>query len=102
MVGVGFNTNKTHTQQMKYNRFRSMDDSRVVAHKTHAEIACLHSIRHMRDKAAKMKLYIFRTRKDQDYGQCRPCPACMKAIQEFGIKDIYYTTDAGYAYEKIL
>lgn len=30
----------------------------------------------------------------------RPCPACMSAIKELGIKNIYYTTDNGYAYEK--
>ncbi len=33
-------------------------------------------------------------------GMARPCPACMAAIKELGIKNIYYTTDNGYAYEK--
>ena len=31
----------------------------------------------------------------------RPCPACMAAIKDFGIKNIYYTTDDGMAYENV-
>lgn len=31
----------------------------------------------------------------------RPCPSCMAAIRDIGIKHVYYTTDDGYAYEKI-
>ena len=46
-----------------------------------------------------MKLYIYRIRKDQPYGMARPCPSCMAAIKDIGIKDIYYTTNDGFSYE---
>jgi hypothetical protein len=30
----------------------------------------------------------------------RPCAACMRAMRDRGIRDFYYTTDAGYAHER--
>ena len=50
---------------------------------------------------SKVKLYIYRIRKDQPFGLSRPCPSCMAAIKDLGIKDIYYTTNDGYVYERI-
>ena len=63
IIGVGFNTNKTHPMQKKYNRYRK--------------------------------------RKSAKYGMCRPCPSCMAAIKDLGIKHIYYTTDDGLVYERM-
>ena len=31
----------------------------------------------------------------------RPCPSCMAAIRDLGIRDIYYTTNDGYVYERL-
>ena len=31
----------------------------------------------------------------------RPCPSCMAAIKDLGIKNIYYTTNDGYSYERL-
>lgn len=31
----------------------------------------------------------------------RPCASCMQAIKDLGIREIYYTTNDGYSYEKI-
>ena len=45
------------------------------------------------------KLYIYRKRNDKPYGMSRPCPSCMAAIKDLGIKHIYYTTNEGFAYE---
>lgn len=30
-----------------------------------------------------------------------PCPSCMAAIKDLGIRHIYYTTNDGYAYEEV-
>ena len=38
---------------------------------------------------------------DTDFRISRPCPSCMAAIKDLGIKDIYYTTNDGFAHEKI-
>ena len=69
--------------------------------KLYAEINCTNSIRHLDINFSKVKLYIYRIRKDQSFGLSRPCHSCMAAIKDLGIKDIYYTTNNGYAYKRI-
>ena len=102
IIGIGCNTNKTHPKQKYYNRFRGITtDNAKCAPKLHAEISCLNSIRHLDIQFSKIKLYIYRARVDTEHGMARPCPACMAAIKDFGIKNIYYTTDDGMAYENV-
>lgn len=98
IIGVGCNTNKTHPLQAQYNRLRGDE---WIRHSVHAEIACLNQIKNMNLKWSKVKLYIFRARSDKPFGMSRPCPACMAAIKDMGIKNIYYTSDEGYIYEVI-
>ena len=98
VIGLGCNCNKTHPVQKKYNRYRNGED---FIPKLHAEINCLNSIRHLDINFTKVKLYIYRKRKTAKYGMCRPCPSCMAAIKDLGIKNIYYTTNDGYVYERI-
>ena len=31
----------------------------------------------------------------------RPCNACLAAIKDLGIRNIYYTTDDGFVHEKL-
>lgn len=99
IIGVGFNTNKTHPMQKKYNRYRNGEN---FIPKLHAEINCLNSIRYLDINFSKVKLYIYRKRKSAKYGMCRPCPSCMAAIKDLGIKHIYYTTDKGFVYERMV
>lgn len=102
IIGVGYNSNKTHPVQKYYNKYRN---TRIycgyLAPKLHAEISCLNTIRFMDINFSKVKLYIYRSRKDQEYGLSRPCPSCMAAIKDLGIKHIYYTTNDGFAYEEM-
>lgn len=99
IIGIGCNCNKTHPIQKKYNKYRKSSDSMLP--KLHAEINCINSIRHLDINFSKVKLYIYRIRKDQPFGLSRPCPSCMAAIKELGIREIYYTGNDGYVYEKI-
>lgn len=99
IIGVGFNTNKTHPMQKKYNRYRNGGN---FIPKLHAEINCLNSIRYLDINFSKVKLYIYRKRKSMKYGICRPCPSCMAAIKDLGIKHVYYTTDEGFVYERMV
>ena len=99
VIGLGYNTNKTHPIQKYYNRYREPSDTMLP--KLHAEINCLNQIKHIDINFSKVKLYIYRIRNDQPFGLSRPCPSCMAAIKDLGIKDIYYTTNDGYAYEKL-
>jgi cytidine deaminase len=43
----------------------------------------------------KAKLVVLR-KKGVAYGLAKPCEGCMRAIAEFGIKSVTYTTDYGY------
>ena len=101
IIGIGCNTNKTHPMQKRYNKLReSKDDSNTnFEPKLHAEMNCLSQLKNLDINFSKVKLYIYRVRKDQPFGMARPCPSCMAAIKDLGIRDIYYTTDNGYSYE---
>lgn len=97
IIGLGCNSNKTHPTQQFYNKYRTHSDSMLP--KLHAEINCLNQIKNLEINFSKVKLYIYRMRNDQPFGIGRPCPSCMAAIKDLGIKDIYYTTNDGFVYE---
>lgn len=101
IIGSGCNLNKTHPMQKYYNKYRMNKQENYFSPKIHAEISCLNSIRHLNINFSKVKLYIYRIRRDQDYGMARPCPSCMAAIKDLGIKNIYYTSNDGFVQEKI-
>lgn len=99
VISIGCNCNKTHPIQKYYNRYRENDDTLLP--KLHAEINCINSIKNLDINFSKVKLYIYRIRNDKQFGMSRPCPSCMVAIRDLGIKDIFYTSDTGYAYERL-
>lgn len=99
IIRLGCNCNKTHPTQKFYNKYRNPSDT--LSPKLHAEISCINQIKNLGINFSKVKLYIYRIRKDQPFGLARPCPSCMAAIKDLGIKEIYYTTNDGYSYEKL-
>ena len=103
IIGIGCNTNKTHPKQDYYNQFRELHNGSGCYYipKLHAEINCLNSIRHLDINFSKVKLYVYRIRNDRPHGIARPCPSCMAAIRDLGIRNIYYTTNDGYGYERL-
>lgn len=79
IIDIGFNCNKTHPIQKYYNKHRQQ--SIELLPKLHAEINCLNFIKHMEINFSKVKLYIYRIRKDRLFGMSRPCLSCMAAIK---------------------
>lgn len=63
---------------------------------------CILKIMHLDIDFSKVKLYVYRQDLKGNLAMCRPCCACMKAIKDLGIKNIYYTTNDGYIHEVIL
>ena len=63
IIGIGCNCNKTHPIQKKYNKYRKPSENMLP--KLHTEINCINSIRHLNINFSKVKLYIYRIRKDQ-------------------------------------
>lgn len=100
IVGIGCNSNKTHPVQKYYNKYREESDELLP--KLHAEMNCLNQLRHLHINYSKVKLYIYRIGNDRKHRIARPCPSCMAAIRDLGIKHIYYTTDDGVAHEKLI
>jgi deoxycytidylate deaminase len=99
IISTGWNSHKSHPIQRKYNIERNIPESSI--HKIHAEIDALKNIIYLNVDWSKVKIYIYRKRFNQPYGMARPCPSCMKFISDIGIKNVYYTTNKGFAYEKI-
>lgn len=101
IIGLGYNNRKTHPLQKKYNNlYREVKYNRDIIPTIHAEMMCLLSIRHLDINWNKVSLYIYRSC-THGQGMARPCPACMAAIKELGIKHIYYTTNDAYVHERI-
>lgn len=99
IIGIGCNCNKTYPMQKRYNKFRKRSDELLP--KLHAKINCINSIKYLDINFSKVKLYIYRIRKNQPFGLSRPCPSCMAAIHDLGIRDIYYTTNDGHVHERL-
>lgn len=99
VISVGVNTNKSHPVQKKYNKYRNID--KPMHHNLHAEIAAILEALHKLDDLKNVKVYVYRETKDGKVAMARPCPACMACLTDNGVRDIYYTTDIGYAYEHV-
>lgn len=102
VLAKGFNTDRTHTDQAKYNKWRYKDDtSKYLPEKLHAELSALCKIKYLDIDFSKVHIYVYRELRNGKLGMARPCKACMAAIKKMGIKHIHYTTDSGYAAERI-
>lgn len=107
IIGRGCNMNKTNPSQKKYNKYRKFNKSpRPVRDTGHAEVCAINSVQYTVAQTIdwkKVKLYTYRIcpGKPNHFGLSRPCAGCMALIKEKGIKDIFYTTDDGYAYERV-
>ncbi len=84
---------------MGTNNFKTSPDSKARGNRVH----CEHDvIKQLAPGTKHVKLYIFRERADQSPGNARPCESCFDLIKQAGISRICYTTDKGFANEKVL
>lgn len=96
VVAKGVNKIKTHTRQLIHNKKHLFI---APAPRIHAEIDALIASRF--NDLTGCEVFVYREMADGTLANCRPCPACMGAMIEAGIKHIYYTTEQGYFYERI-
>lgn len=103
ILAKGHNSNKTHTAQAKYNIWRYKDKSNnYLPEKVHAEISALEKVKYLDIDFSKVHIYIYRETRKGELAMARPCKACLARIKELGIKHISYTTDSGYASERLI
>lgn len=103
ILAKGFNTDKTHTGQARYNylRYETDRDSRYYPDKCHSEVSVLHKIKYLDIDFSKVILFVAREYKSGAPALARPCPSCMAAIRAAKVHTIVYTTDDGYAIEHL-
>ena len=104
ILAKAHNSNKTNTTQYFYNRYRIEQKSNIMSKpaRSHAECNLYRKIRFLDIDFSRVSVYIYRELKNGRLGMARCCPACMEALKSLGIKKICYTTDVGYAEEKLI
>ena len=100
LIAVGYNSEKTHSNQKIYNRFRNFDTSQMP-NKLHAEMMVLNKVQYLDIDFSKAELYIWRGGKNGPL-LSKPCPACEARIREMGIRKVFYTGNDSYIEEKFI
>ena len=103
ILARGHNEDRTHTSQQRFNVYRVKDKSNILDKpaKLHAEISIYNKIKYLDIDFSRITVYVYRETKKGRLALARCCPACMEALKSLGIKKICYTTDEGYAEERI-
>ena len=108
VISSACNSNKTHPIQRKYNRkYRDFKKSdKPILDKLHGEMAALIQIPKCIENNidySRCKVYVYRIShgKRLRQGLARPCPSCLEALRDKGVRKIYYTTDDGFAMEEL-
>jgi tRNA(Arg) A34 adenosine deaminase TadA len=89
IISIGRSSYKTSPFQKKY----AADEHKIFLH---AEIAAIKkALRYLSvDDLKSTSLYVCRV-KSRGWGNSKPCIGCQRAIAEFGIKKVWYTTEQG-------
>ena len=97
IISVGVNGKKGHPLQQRYNKLR-FDDERAN-HLMHAELDAIVKARaFIKDEPV---IYIYRELRNGSPGMSRPCVGCLRALHDHNIRKVFYTTEAGLAYEEL-
>lgn len=102
VVSVGYNQLKTSPVQKEYNKYRTYRQEHIPDHihndTLHAEIDALNKCSYLDYDWKTAEIYIGREDRAGNSKLAKPCPACLEAIKQRGIKRIFYTTEDGYGF----
>ena len=108
VISVGYNTTKSNPIQKAYNIYRNANGREYDVERQnnglHAEIMALqHATRSFKGDLSKCSIFVY-SEKKEGYKRLtrltKPCNACSKRLEELGIRNIYYTTNNGWQYER--
>lgn len=99
VLNIGFNTDKTNPLQASIDRQYFNCE---CTGKIHAETMALYPFLKENIFLPNAILVTYRNKKDGSLGMSRPCDRCMQLIKKLGIKKLLYTTDNGFAEEKLV
>ena len=96
VISVGWNCEKDHPAQKKYNKERGFDTS-GCKNSLHAEMHALVLCKDYDVNWSKASIFVYRQFANGKQAMAKPCKACQKALEDRGIKlkNIHYTTDNG-------
>ena len=101
IIAQGYNQNKTHPLQQRYNIYRyNVNGNHYYPSKMHAEMELISKIRYLDINFSEVEIYVYRETKDGRKALAKPCLACTKALKDLGIKKVFYTTNDGYCEER--
>lgn len=93
LIGLGVNSYKTSPFQAKYGRHEH------CIH-LHAEVAAIkNAVRQQQDLSRNCTLIVVRVKKENTRSKifklalAKPCDGCYRCIIEFGIDNVYYSTE---------
>ena len=91
IISFGFNRMKSHPFQKKYG-------SNIECIYLHAEIHAIKSAlkNFSVDDLRKTSMFVLRKRDKKERALAKPCAGCTRAIAEFGIRSVTFTTTTGY------
>lgn len=95
IVNFGVNSSKTSPLQFYYRQRTPLSTIENFLDKEHAEINCLRRTYLGEFDLKKVEFVIISKRKNGAYRLARPCCTCLAALKDYGIKNIYYTTNEG-------
>lgn len=103
ILGIGFNKEKSHPLQKRYNKARVFSKGCIANEWSHihAELDAMLKVKD-RSQLVGATIYVSRSLKSGVNGCARPCAACMDAAKDFKIKKLVYTTEYGIATEFIV
>lgn len=91
VLGVGFNQmERTHPKARFSNEKYPF---------LHAELSALLGLKHEETQGGSV--YVFRQKKDGTMGNAKPCPGCMQALKDMGIRRVYFSDENGYKEEEV-
>ena len=99
VLAVGWNTEKTHSVQGEYNKYRGFDVD-TNANKLHAEMMALNKVQNLDVDFGKLEIYVWRGKGKPQLS--RPCKACEERIKAMGIKTVHYTGNNSLCTERYL
>lgn len=100
IISIGWNITKENPLQKKYNEYRGFDTD-TYKNCLHAEMMCIVKARKLDIDWSKVSIFVYREFKNGNLALAKPCLACMQAIKDCGIKNIYYTGNGSFVHESL-
>jgi dCMP deaminase len=89
-------TRRNKVISLGFNKYKTSPRSPHPFYSLHAEVS---AIINAKQDLQGCSIYVYRETKNGTLGLSRPCHSCLNAIQEAGIKVMYYCTPEGYKEE---